>query len=321
MIQVILHTVSDRQIQEPVSEAAIKEVLATPNNFLWLDLADPKEEEIALLGREFGFHELALEDVRRAGQRPKLDQYDSYYFLVLYTAKYEDEDLRLTELMLFVGDNYIVTAHSGDVPELEETKERWHHDRGQLRHGPSRLLYSLADTIGDSYFPLIDRISDELDDLETAIFDKPDQRLLQRLFAWRKDLLALRRIIAPERDVLNLLLRNDLQVLDERAEPYFQDVYDHLLRQLESIDLYRDLLAAALDAYLSVVSNDLNSVMRRLTALTVIVMVPTLIAGIYGMNFHFMPELTLPWGYFGALGLMAMVAAVLAFAFWRYRWL
>ncbi len=321
MIETTLHA-ADGSFQEQVPSEQIGELLKTSGHLLWLDLADAAtDEDIGFLRQQFGFHELALEDVRRGRQRPKVEEYEDHYFLVLYAVWYEDHELRLNEIEVFVGANYVVTVHRGPLSELGETRERWRRDHSQFGAEPGWLVYSLLDAIVDRYFPIVDQLSDEMDDIEGAIFSRPDQSVLRRLFAQRRELLALRRVVAPERDVLNVLLRGDLNVLDDRSRPYLQDIYDHLIRLLDSVDLQRDLLSNALDAYLSVVSNSLNMVMRRLTALTVIIMVPTLIAGVYGMNFRFMPELEWPVGYFGALGLMGMVAALLALVFWRSRWL
>jgi len=321
VIDITLHA-ADGSFQEQVPPEQVGDLLRTPQHMLWLDLADPADQDIGFLRQQFGFHELALEDVRRGHQRPKVEEYEDHYFLVLYAARYEDHELRLSEIEVFVGPNYVVTVHRGPLLELGETKERWLRDHSQFGQEPGWLVYSLLDAIVDRCFPILDQLSDEMDDIEVAIFGRPDQSVLRRLFAQRRELLALRRVVAPERDVLNVLLRGDLSnVLDDRSRPYLQDIYDHLNRLLDSIDLQRDLLSNALDAYLSVVSNSLNMVMRRLTALTVIIMVPTLIAGVYGMNFRFMPELEWPVGYFGALGLMGTVAALLALVFWRSRWL
>lgn len=318
MTQAILQRTDGAFEERGIDPVQLPQLLGGPTAFVWLDLDDPAN--VGPLRDQLGLHELAIEDAQRGRQRPKLDQYEGHSFFVLYAARYDDGELFLHEINCFAGPRYLITVHRGAMPELEEVKQRWQNNE-RISHGPSRLLYALLDTVVDGYFPVIDRISDELDGLEASVFASRDQLTLQQLFARRKDLLALRRIIAPERDLLNMLLRGDLPLAHEQALPYLQDVYDHLLRQLEAIDLYRDLLSNVLDVYLSAASHSLNIVVRRLTALTLIVMVPTLIAGIYGMNFRYMPELEWSWGYYGALGLMALSAGLLALLFRWLRWL
>jgi magnesium transporter len=173
---------------------------------------------------------------------------------------------------------------------------------------PGGLLYAVLDTLADGYFPLLDRLSERIDRLQDQIVAggvESGPPALRHVLDLKRELLELRRVVAPLRDVANALLRRDVNAVEEQLIPYFQDLYDHLVRVLDTIDLYREMLAAALEANLSVTSNNLNVIVKRLTAFTVILMIPTLIAGVYGMNFHFMPELTWPFGYFGALLLMA----------------
>lgn len=321
MIRAILHN-EESGFREDVPPSDISDLIPDSGNLLWIDIQDPTEANLATLKEEFGFHELALEDVARPHQRPKIEEYEGYYFLVVYAAETgEDSSLRLHEVDLFVGRNYLVSLHHGPVKDLAEAADRWRRHRERLDQGIGPLVYSVLDTIVDSYFPILDRVAERVEDLEDRIFKRLDPSALEGIFAVKKDLLALRRVLGPERDVVNHFLRRDLPVFSPAMLPYFQDVYDHLLRILDSVDLYRDLLTSALDAHLSVTSNTLNQIMKRLTAMTVVLMVPTLIAGIYGMNFRTMPELDWPPGYFVVLAAMATVSAVLALLFRRRGWL
>jgi magnesium transporter len=284
----------------------ISDLRADHRNLLWLDISDPGPAELELLRREFGFHELALEDVARGHQRPKCDTYDNYYFLVVYTATRSADRFLPTELQIFWGENYVVTIHRGALSMLDEARKRWCAHQNGRPDGTAFLVYTLLDAVVDGYFPLVDWVAEQVDDLEEMIFARADQTVLADLFELRKELLRMRRLLAPTRDVLNEIIRRDLPLFPESMHPYFADVYDHSLRVLDSLDVYRDLLASALDLHLSAVSNRLNQLVKRMTALTLIVMVPTLIAGIYGMNFkNPIPSYETDWGFLYSIALMA----------------
>jgi magnesium transporter len=219
---------------------------------------------------------------------------------------------------MFIGRNYVVTVHYDFLPVLDEVRDRWHsaaHNVGQ--HPSAMLVYSILDAIVDDYFPFIDDLADRIDDLEEKVLNQADQATLHELFRFRKDLIAIRRVLAPERDVLNVLVRRETPVFDRETVIYFQDVYDHILRVTDAIDTYRDLISSALDAYLSAASNRLNQVMKTLTAASIILMTVTLVASIYGMNFVHMPELQWRFGYLWALGLMVILALVILEIFRR----
>jgi len=304
--------------EESIELDSISEVLPNPRSVLWLDIQDPTPGDLELLRREFGFHELALEDVAHAHQRAKVDQYEGYYFVVFYAAR----PGHVQEMALFIGENYLVTVHRGEVPEIADTADRWRRNADRIERGIGALVYSLLDAAVDGYFPVVDDIAERVEAVEEAIFAPGRmQNCLADVFALKRELLNLRRILIHERDVLNILIRRDAPVLGEGTLVYFQDVYDHIVRILDSIDLYRDQLSGSLDAYLTVVSNRLNFVMKRMTALATILMTTALIAGIYGMNFRNIPELDWEYGYYYALGLMAAVGLSLAVIFRRIDWL
>ena len=204
---------------------------------------------------------------------------------------------------------------------MESIEARFRQHPDAVATTPGSLVYAILDAVVDGYFPLIDRLSDQIEDLEDRILAGGKVAgTLRPILDLKRELLELRRTLSPQRDVANALLRRDLPLVDDASAPYFQDLYDHLVRVLDQLDLQRDLLASALEANLSVTSNNLNAVMKRLTAFTVIIMLPTLIAGIYGMNFHFMPELSWPLGYAFAVGAMAVVMIGAAIFFKRNDW-
>jgi len=314
---------ADGRFTSTVDPADISEILPQKEQFVWLDLQAPQEADIALLRDEFKFHALAIEDATRHHERPKVDSYDGYYFLVFYAISYDERRNRLSSeaINLFVGSNYLVSVHHDEISAIDETIKRWQKDAEQFGHDAGALLYALLDTITDEYFPVIDRLADRVEGIEEQIFERFSEDALQDVFSLKRDLLSIRRIVAPERDVLNILIRREVPIFDRNAILYLQDVYDHIVRITDSIDTYRDLLSSALDAFLSVQSNRLNQIVKVLTIASIVLMSDALIAGIYGMNFEFMPELHWTFGYPFALGLMVMIGvALVAFFRWR-KWL
>jgi magnesium transporter len=311
---------SNGQFHSYVDPAEIDELLDKRDTFLWLDLQNPQEHDIQLLREEFKFHRLAIEDATRHHERPKLDAFDNYYFMVFYALSY-DARLSSQAIGLFIGANYIVTVHQGAITTIDETIRRWQANAAEFGQDAGALLHALLDAIVDDYFPVIDQLAERVEDIEEQIFERFSEGALQDVFSLKRDLLAVRRVVAPERDVLNVLIRREVPIFERNSILYLQDVYDHIVRITDSIDTYRDLLSSALDAFLSVQSNRLNQIVKVLTIASIILMSDALIAGIYGMNFEFMPELHWPYGYPFALGLMVMIAlGLVAFFRWR-KWL
>lgn len=316
---------------------AISEHLKEPDTITWLDLEAPDEREIALLREEFAFHPLAIEDAVRDHERPKVDAYPSYYLFIFYSAAYKEREARvfgreqresqpgepqidLRQLSLFVGKNFLVTIHRRPIHQVATTMMRWQTPQNPLGNKVSGILHALLDEIVDDYFTLMDRIVDWVEELEDRIFSRFREGSIQEIFALKKDLLLLRRVVAPERDVLNVLLRQETPIFSGEGLVYMQDVYDHLVRVTDTVDTYRDLLSSALDSYLSLQSNQLNQLVKTLTLSSIILMACSLVAGIYGMNFTFMPELSWPYGYPFALGIMLMIGVGLALYFRSRRW-
>ncbi len=316
----------DGSIREIKTED-ISEVLAERGTLVWFDIENPGSDDIALLQQEFAFHELSLEDALRRDQRPKVDEYDGYYFIVIYAANAAPSaesavgQIRTDEIHCFWGANYFVTLHQHPIANIQDAIARWalgHEDR---RHGVAYQVYALLDAVIDGYFPVLDAVAERIGDLETTVFDPESRTVIQDIFRLRRELLAARRVLAPSRDLLNELIRRDVPVFPRTLVPYFIDVHDHSIRVIDTLDLQRDLLSTVLESYLSVTTNRLNQTMRTLTALTVGLMVPTLLAGIYGMNFRYMPELEWPFGYPLIIGVMVLIEGLIFYAFKRVRWL
>jgi magnesium transporter len=297
----------------------VSDLIREPGALVWVSAAAPDDRMIAELAREFGLHDLAVEDLRKQRQRPKLDTYERQRMVVVYEAS-EHERSGVAEIHLFIGPSWVLSVHWTPTPMLEAVRERLAQGHGGIQN-LGQLLYALLDAAVDSYFPILDGMSDRIETLEERVLEgDADRGSLAEILHLKRRLLELRRVLAPMRDLANALLRSDVDFIGPAESPYYQDLYDHLVRVIDQVDLYRDLLAAVLDARLTVASNSLNAVMKRLTAFTVVLMVPTLIAGVYGMNFHAMPELSWPLGYPFALALMLGASFLVFVWFRRHDW-
>jgi magnesium transporter len=326
---------SARGVRRPdIALDQIDRFIADRDNLLWLDVDLSVTDDLRLLREEFGFHELALEDATRFHQRPKIETYDGYFFLIFYTVELrraaaapagqdlrEQGLLRAQQVAIFVGPNYLVTVHQGGFTLGDEVATRWQLNVDRLDRSVGALAYSLLDAIVDSYFPVIDGVADLVEEVEEMVFERFDEHALEDIFALKKGLLGMRRVLAPERDVLNVMIRRDNPLFGDASLLYFQDVYDHVVRITDAIDIYRDLLGSVLDAYLSLASNRLNQTVRTLTSWTIPLMAGALLAGIWGMNFEHMPELGWRFGYPLALLLIAGTIAAITLWFHRRRWL
>jgi magnesium transporter len=300
----------------------IDEVLKRPGSTVWLDIEDPTEEKLAMLAEEFGFHELAIEDSLHPHERPKIDQYGTYFFLVAYGITVEGDGLVEHEVTAFVGHNYLVTVRKSPPLDLDPVVKRWEAHQELAAEGGGYLLYVLLDEIVDGYFEALDHYEDRSEAIEDQVFGGTAHGQVQNeIFGLKKDLIKFRRSISPLRAVLDVMQRRSVDVVTVPLEPYYRDVYDHVLRATDFVDGLRDILSSALEASLAVISNRLNEVAKRLTSWAAIILVPTLIAGIYGMNFVHIPELDWLFGYPFALGLMALSALVLHRVFKNRGWL
>jgi magnesium transporter len=301
-------------LERGVPPADVAEYIRDPENVVWLDVQDPGPEEIALLFEEFGFHPLALEDVARAQQRAKVDEYKGYMFVVAYGVAEgaEPNDLRTVEVDLFIGRNYLVTVHHGRLPALEDAAARWTRAGKMLREGIGFLVYTVMDALIDGYFPLIDGIEEMMSEMEVELFTNFRAGDIQRLLRLKRALIALRRILFPLREVFHVFLRHDHPFFSADSRIYFQDVYDHILRILDALDIQRDVVAGTTDAYLTLGSNRLNVTMKRLTVVTVCVAILGAVFGAWGMNFQWIPLTQSWWGFWLVIsGAAALVAIVL----------
>lgn len=323
MINTVCLNTKTKEFTENCIAADISELREVEGNIIWADVSDPTSRDFEELAEEFGFHHLSIEDCQNAHQRPKVEEYAGYYFIVLYEAELAgaNDRLELRELNIFLGKNYLVTVHSRPIRAIATASRLWHEWTDRAEQGAGLLAYLLIDGIVDDYLPLLDIMSDRMDDLEDSIFGVWRAEVIEEIFSIKKKLLYLRRSITPLRDVFNTMLRREQPIFPRETHVYFQDVFDHLIRVADTIDTLRDMLSSTMDAYLSVSGNRMNKVMKRLTSISTILMSMTLIAGIYGMNFALMPELRWRYGYVFALCSMVGVGLSLYVYLKKVKWI
>jgi magnesium transporter len=291
--------------QESVDPDHLGKLLSDRANLLWLDICDPGPAELELLRREFGFHELALEDVAKRHNRPKYDTYRSCFFTVVYAAEHTAEEFVPRELQLFCGENYLVTIHHGPLATLDEARKRWARHDSRRELGIGYLVYSLFDSLVDGYFHLQDWVGERVEAIEKAALAGTPGAATE-LYRLHKQLLRIGKVLRPTDDVLAEVIRRGQPEFPESLRPYFADVHDHAVHVLGEIDSYRYLLAAAIDVHSQSVFARLGQVVQRLTAITVIIMVPNLVASVYGMNFDkLFPPSDWEYGFFAIVGLLA----------------
>jgi magnesium transporter len=295
-----------------------------PAHFVWIGLKEPTEEEFDSVAREFRLHELAVEDAIKAHQRPKIEVYDETLFVVLKTARYHDdtETVEIGEILLFVGDGFIVTVRHGSATELHAVRLATEKREDLLRCGPGAVLHAIIDRVVDDYEPVLAGIEDDIEELEEEVFSPARRNPTERIYKLKREVLEMHRATAPLVDPLEKLAKAHYgDLVHDQIREYFRDVLDHVLRANESVDGFREMLNGILDANAAQVGVRQNDDMRKISAWVAIAAVPTAIAGIYGMNFEHMPELTWTFGYPLALLLMLAICVLLYRRFKRAGWL
>lgn len=292
---------------------------------LWINVSGLTD--IALvqrLGESFGLHPLTLEDILNTDQRPKVDDLGSHLYIVakMLECPTTGHEIRTEQVSLVLGPNHLLSflEDPGDV--FDAVRDRIRRDQGRVRHsGADYLAYRLIDAIVDEYFIVMERVGDRLEELETELIEKPDAAAFARLYEVKREIIGLRRSILPMRDVVVTLTRGETAVLRPQTAIFFRDVHDHMLHVIETFESYRELSASLFDLYLTSQNNRMNEVMKILTIITTIFIPLSFIAGVYGMNFEQMPELSEPWGYPAVLGLMAVVVVGMLIWFRRKTWI
>jgi magnesium transporter len=312
-------------VDEDFDPARISDHLEEKGNVVWLDLDQPKEADFALIAEEFQLNPLAVEDALGERQRPKLDHYDDHLFITLYDSVLDAGSGQLTtrELSIFVGPAYVITVHKDEGYSMDEVVKRWNDNTQLCHHGVGFLLWGVLDVVIDGYFDSVQSLDDEIEGLEDLLFSNQQRstEVQRRTFELRKSLVGLRRFVLPTREILNTLMRREGNVVDNDLMPYYQDVYDHVLRAADSIDSLRDLVSTILETHLTIQGNQMNQVMKQVTSWAAIAAVPTIITGYYGMNVRIFPGATTLSGGIVALVLCVGLVALLYSTFRRRDWL
>jgi magnesium transporter len=291
----------------------------------WINIDGLHDVElIEKIGKQFGLHPLILEDIVHTGQRPKLEDFGDHVFITLKMLYYNKQkgEIESEQISLIFGQNFVISFQErvGDI--FDPLRERIRKGKGRVRKvGADYLAYALMDSIVDNYFVILEELGEKIEDAEQELAVNPTLETLQTIRTFKKEMIFLRKSIWPLREVVNSLERGESSLVDESTLIYLRDVYDHTIQIIDTVESYRDMLSGMLDVYLSSISNKMNEVMKVLTIFAAIFIPLTFIAGIYGMNFGFMPELGWRWGYFGILLVMAIVAVALIVYFKRKRWL
>lgn len=314
------------QFSERTLKAADIAALKPPaTGKLWLNVHGVHDTElIKQISQAFALHPLVMEDILNTDQRPKVDSYDNYLYIVARYFYYNQAHMEISseQTSLVLGRNFVLTFQERATGSFEPVRERMRADRAHIRElGADYLAYALLDVTVDRYFIVLEQMSDDCELLEEELLRKPNNSLLHNIHQLKHSSMELRRAVWPLREVINSLIRNDGGVFTMGTLPYLRDVYDHSVHVIESLEAIRDLLGGMMDIYLSSISNRVNMEVRALTVVAMLFMPATLIAGIFGMNFEVMPWLKHPDGFWFALGMMGGIATIMILIFWRRQWL
>ena len=301
---------------------AISDHLERPGTFVWVALLDATDAELATMQQEFGLHDLAVEDARHGHQRPKIEEYGNTVFAVMHLFDLKQGELRLGEVAVFVGPNFVLSVRKGSEQGFLGVRERAEREPELLRHGASFVFYALMDAVVDRYFPLLDSLETELETIEGQIFERGAARAnIERLYALKRKVTELRHAVAPLMEGVSKLHGGRVPQVCARSQDYFRDVYDHLSRINAALDAIRDTIGTAIQVNLSMVTIEESETTKRLAAWAGIFAVATALAGIWGMNFEAMPELKWRFGYPAALGAITLACVLLWRRFRRAGWL
>jgi magnesium transporter len=298
--------------------------LLTEDALHWIDLEDPTVKEATILEDPFHFHPLAIEDCLAEVHHPKVDDYEAYIFVIVHGMRFDapTDSFITRELDIFLGKNYLVTHHRGPMRSIAAARELCGKNlQAAMPRGVDFLIHQILDQMFEHYFPALDAIEDKIQLVQVEVFEKPTRETLERIFALKRDALQLRRICQPQREILHRLSRGEFKGISPKAAIYFRDIYDNLYRIVDASFTYQDLIQGTLDAYLTAVSNRLNETMKRLTVFGAVFAALTVITGVYGMNFDYMPELKWRYGYLMVWALMAAITAGLLVLFKKKEWI
>ena len=291
----------------------------------WINIDGIHEVDIIeKIGNHFGLHPLILEDIVNTGQRPKLEDFEDYIFVVLKMLYCEEKEkeIKAEQVSLILGANFVISFQERPGDVFDVIRERIRNSKGRIRKMSSDYLaYALLDAVVDNYFAILERLGDKIEDMESELVGNPNQKILQAIHHLKGDVIFLRKSVWPLREVVSGLERGESKLIKKPTRVFFRDVYDHTIQVIDNVETSRDMVSGMLDIYLSSISNRMNEVMKVLTIFAAIFIPLTFIAGIYGMNFQYMPELNWRWGYFVVLAFMASAAIIMLFFFKKKKWI
>lgn len=324
-MEILVYRKGVPKILENFTAAEIPELLKDESAVIWVDMERPTEADERVLLDVFHFHPLTVEDCRENRHYPKVEEFDGYLYFIVHgvTADTSPERFNTIELDGFLGHNYVITYHHEMFRSIDNVKQQLRTTPIACQRGPAFLLHQILDQVVDFYSPVLDDFDDRIDRLEDDIFTlrRPNNEILGEIMDLKRSVLRLRRISGKQMDILHRMSRGEFSLVHEDMRPFYRDVYDHLVRVVDLAESYRDLISGSLEAYLSVVSNRLNEIMKVLTIFSVVMLPLTFIVGVYGMNFENMPGLHSPYGYYATWLFMLIVALVMLFYFKRRGWI
>jgi magnesium transporter len=300
--------------------AEMDALMTHPDTRIWMDFIDPTPEELQVLERDFGILHLTTEDLYRQGQRAKLEEFDSYTYIVAFDMRFENGAIITREVDLLIGRTFLITSHRGALAGEEERQRLEQRLPRIMARGMDYLMYVFLDALVDRYFPALDAFDEAVDALEDSIIADPTPEVLQTIFAMKRNVVQIRKVINPQLEMFNRLVSADFGVVQDDHIVYFRDIHDHLIRIFEVVDAYRDQMASALDAYLSMTSNRMNEVMKRLTVVAAIFLPLSFLTGVFGMNFGAQPWVQHDPGWLFWASVIVMIAlTIIQVAFYRRR--
>jgi magnesium transporter len=324
-MEILVYRHGERKVTEGVPVEQLPELLQDESAVIWVDMESPTEADEQVLLDVFNFHPLTVEDCRENRHYPKVEEFPGYIYFIVHgvTSDTSPDRFNTIELDGFLGSNYVITYHHESFRSIDNVKQLLRTSPIACQRGPAFLLHQILDHVVDYYSPVLDDFDDRIDRLEHEIFTlhRPNNAILAQIMDLKRSVLRLRRISTKQMDILLRMSRGEFELIPEEMRPFYRDVFDHLVRVVDLAESYRDLISGSLEAYLTVVSNRMNEIMKVLTIFSAIMLPLTFIAGVYGMNFDNMPELHSRYGYLGTLAVMGVVAVGMLIFFWRRGWL
>jgi len=324
-MEIIVYREGGEKIETGFTAERLPELLKNEKSVIWVDMEAPTEADEQILLNVFHFHPLTVEDCRETRNYPKVEEFPGYLYFIVHGVRADTspDHFNTIELDGFLGSNYVITYHHDPFRSINNVKKLLSTSPVICQRGPAFLLHQILDQIVDYYAPVLDDFDERIAKLEDDIFtlSRPNQAILEEIMDLKRGVLRLRRITGRQREVILRTSRGEFALIPPQLLPFYRDIYDHIMRVTDMAESYRDLLSGALDAYMSVVGNRMNEIMKVLTIFSAVMLPLTFIAGVYGMNFDYIPELHKAYGYFAVWGIMITVAVVMLSLFWRAGWI